>query len=227
MTSRLLSPLLLREERPSRVAGLVAAAAWVGVATAAIYPLKHVAPVVSLGVVYLLPVVVMATFWGLAFGVGTAVASAAAFNFFHLPPVGRFTLADSRNWVALSAFVVVAVAIGVVAELARARALEADQRRREADLSAELAQLLLGAARLEDALPVAARRLASTLRVASASIELRDVAASDQRAFPQASAPASANASFPRSGRSWRRRCTAPSSRPRSSRPLRCGAATT
>ena len=36
----------------------------------------------------------------------TASLSAAAFNFFHIPPVGRFTIADARNWVALAAFFV-------------------------------------------------------------------------------------------------------------------------
>jgi len=183
--SRLFSSLLLKAERPSRTAGVIVAVASVAAATAIIYPLKQLAPVVSLGVVYLLAVVILSTFWGLAFGLGTALLSALAFNFFQLPPVGRLTLADSRNWAALAAFIVVAVAMGLVAELARTRALEADQRRHEADLAAELAQLLLGAARLEDALPVAAQRLAGALGVASALIELREVSGEErQLAFP-------------------------------------------
>jgi two-component system sensor histidine kinase KdpD len=175
MKSRALFPSLLRAERPSRLTGVLVAVASVAAATGVIYPLKQVAPVVSLGVVYLLAVVVVATFWGLAFGIAAALLSAAAFNFFHLPPVGRFTLADSSDWVALSAFVVVAVAVGLVAELARTRAREADERRREADLAAELAQVLLGATQLEDALAVAAQRLATSLNVPSAAIELDEV----------------------------------------------------
>ena len=167
-------PLQLRltSSRPSRALGVLVSIAGVAVATALIYPLKHVAPVISLGVVYLLGVVVVSTVWGLTFGVATGILSAAAFNFFHLPPVGRFTLADSRNWIALSAFVAVAVAIGLVAELARARAREADERRREADLAREIAQLLLGAQTLEDALPLAAQRLAEAIGVEHAAIEL-------------------------------------------------------
>jgi two-component system sensor histidine kinase KdpD len=86
--------------------------------------------------------------------------------------VGRFTLADSENWIGLLAFVVVAVATGLVAELARSRAQEADQRRREADLASEMAQLLLGASRVEDALPVAAERIAAAAGVQAARIEL-------------------------------------------------------
>jgi len=104
-----------------------------------------------------------------------------AFDLFHLPPVGSLTLADDRDWVALATFVVVAAAAGGTSELARARAREADQRRREADLYAELARELLGAARLEDALPVAAQRLAGALRLASAAIELDEVAPSERQ----------------------------------------------
>jgi two-component system, OmpR family, sensor histidine kinase KdpD len=173
MTSAVLSPLLLKSERPSRPAGVLAVILSVGLATAVIYPLKHLTPVLSLGVLYVLAVVVVSTFWGLVFGICTSVLSAAAFNFFHLPPGGRFTLADESDWVALLAFVVVAIATGLVAELARARSREVEQRRREADLAAEMAQLLLGGARLDDALALAAERLAAAIGVDSAAISLQ------------------------------------------------------
>ncbi len=175
------SATFLGAERPSRLVGLAVAVASVALATGVIYPLEHIAPVISLGVVYLAGVVVVSVFWGLALGVATAVASAAAFNFFHLPPVGTLTLADRRDWVALVALLVVAGATGLTAEVARGRAEEADQRRREADLAALLARLLLGATRLEDALPMAAQRLAAAVGVSSAAIELRAVPADERR----------------------------------------------
>jgi two-component system, OmpR family, sensor histidine kinase KdpD len=183
MASASLSPLRLKSDRPSRTAGVLVAAVSVGAATALIYPLKQVTPVLSLGVLYVLPVVVVSTFWGLIFGIGTSVLSAAAFNFFHLPPGGRFSLADDRDWAALVVFVVVAVTTGLVAELARVRSREAEQRRQEADLAAEMAQVLLGTSDLESALDVAAQRLARAIGVASAAIALHDVAA-DDRALP-------------------------------------------
>ena len=92
-----------------------------GLATLLIYPLSQLAPVVSLSVVYLPAVVVVSAYWGLRLGLVTAVGSAAAFNFFHLPPVGTFELGDRRDWAALAAFVVVAVTTGLIAELARTR----------------------------------------------------------------------------------------------------------
>jgi two-component system, OmpR family, sensor histidine kinase KdpD len=178
---RRVDSILLRGRRPGLVLGLVAAAGSVAAATAVLYPLEQVAPVVSLGVVYLLPVLVLSTYWGLGLGVLTALASAAAFNFFHLPPVGHFTIADSRNWVALLAFLTVALAASSVAQAARSRALEAMERRREADLAAELARVLLGGDRLRDALALASRRLAEAIGAASASIELLGAVEGDAR----------------------------------------------
>jgi two-component system sensor histidine kinase KdpD len=144
----------------------------VALITGVIFPLRRVSPAANDGVLYLLPVLLVATLWGLRVGVATGILAAAAFNFFHLPPTGQFAIADSRNLVALSVFLLTAVAASAVAALARARAREADQRRREADLAAELARMLLGGASVEGTLPLASRRLAQALQLPSASIEL-------------------------------------------------------
>src|ERR1700684_930928 len=163
---------LLAAAPPSRRVGLIVAIAAVALCTLLIYPLKQVAPVVSLGVVYLLAVLVLSTIWGAWLGVFTAVLSAAAFNFFQLPPVGQFTLKDSSNWVALIAFLVVAALSSSIAEMTRARARDAEARRREADLAAEMARLLLRGNNLAEALPTAAARLAHVLGLHSAAIEM-------------------------------------------------------
>jgi two-component system, OmpR family, sensor histidine kinase KdpD len=164
---------------------VIVAVLGVALCTVIVYPLAHVAPVVSLGVVYLPAVLVVSVTWGAWFGIGTALLSAAAFNFFHLPPVGRFTLQDSSNWVALGTFLVVAVLASSVAEVTRARTRDAEERRREADLAAEMARLLLRGNSLAEALPTAAARLAQTLELSSAAIEM-DAVAADERsvAFP-------------------------------------------
>jgi two-component system sensor histidine kinase KdpD len=176
--------LLARDPPPRRVGALVALVA-VALCTLIIYPLKHVAPVVSLGVVYLPAVLVVSVTWGAWLGVGTAVVSAGAFNFFHLPPVGQFTIRDSSNWVALVAFLVVAALASSVAEITRARARDAEARRREADLAAEMARLLLRGDDLGEALPTAAARLAQTLELSSAAIEMETVEGDERRiAFP-------------------------------------------
>jgi two-component system sensor histidine kinase KdpD len=181
------SPLgfLLAPAPPSRRVGLVVAALSVGLCTLIVYPLKHLAPVVSLSVVYLPAVLIVSTIWGGWLGGATAVFSAAALNFFHIEPVGHFAIRQSSNWVALIAFLVVAGLASSVAEVTRARARDAEARRREADLAAEMARLLLRGDDLAAALPTAAARLAQALELSSATIEM-DAVEGDRRtiAFP-------------------------------------------
>ncbi len=174
-------PGTLRAARPDLRLGIAASVGSVAVATGAIYALKSLAPVVSLSVVYLPAVLLVSAYWGLWLGLGTALLSAAAFNFFHLPPVGRFTISDSRNWVALAAFTIVAIAMSTIAEAARSRALEAERRRAEADLAAALARELLGGSETAGALGAAARRVALALGLSSASIELGPAEGDERR----------------------------------------------
>jgi two-component system sensor histidine kinase KdpD len=176
---------LLAPNPPSRRVGVVVALACVALCTLIVYPLRDVAPIASLSVVYLPAVLVVSITWGAWLGIATAVVSAGAFNFFHLPPTGEFTIRDSRNWVALIAFFVVAGIASSVAEIARARTRDAQERRREADLAAEMARLLLRGNSLAESLPTAAARLAQALELNSAAIEM-DAVDGDERtvAFP-------------------------------------------
>jgi two-component system, OmpR family, sensor histidine kinase KdpD len=166
--------IFLRGNRPPLMAGVLATIVLVAVCTALIYPLKQLTTVSSLGVVYLLGVVVIATFWGRALGLVMAVLSAAAFNFFHLPPVGRFTIADSRNWVALGTFFVAAILSSGVSEVARRRALEAELRRAEADLTAEMAHLLLRGG-IRDGLALIGSRLTAVFELPWATVTRDEV----------------------------------------------------
>jgi two-component system sensor histidine kinase KdpD len=123
----------LGAEPPPFWFGAGATLAAVAMGTLIVYPLKSLAPVVSLGIVYLPAILLISTVWGLRLGLLASVLSAAAFNFFHIPPLHRFTIAEEENWVALAAFVIAAAISSTVAGLARARAVEAERRREEAD----------------------------------------------------------------------------------------------
>lgn len=165
------SERLVDAPRP-RALGVVLVLVAVTATTLAIYPLREIAPEVSPGVVYLLAVLLVAVYWGLEFGLLTSVASAGAFNFFHIPPTGRLVVADSAHWVALGVFLVAAVVASVVADLARTRAAEAERRRGEAGLAADTARVLLGGATLADALPEASRLIGAALGVRDVEIVL-------------------------------------------------------
>jgi two-component system sensor histidine kinase KdpD len=172
---------LLRDVPRSRVLGVLVAALAVAATTALIYPLKKVAAPASLGVVYLLAVLLVSTYWGLWLGLATSAASAVAFNWFHLPPTGAFTVEDSENWVALALFLAAAAIASTLAEVARTRAADAQQRKEEADLSADMARILLGGNDLRESLPVAAGRLAGALGLRFAEIHLGRPAEAPER----------------------------------------------
>ncbi len=131
--SRRRFPLGLSGEPPAAWLGFLATLAAVAVGTLVVYPLKSVAPVVSLGVVYLPGILLISIVWGARLGLLASLASAVAYNFFQLPPLHRLTISEEGNWVALLIFVTVAVISSAVAELARAQAVEAERGREEAD----------------------------------------------------------------------------------------------
>jgi two-component system, OmpR family, sensor histidine kinase KdpD len=164
----------------SAATGLLVAVASVAAITALIFGLRELVPVVSTGVVYMLAVLLVSSRFGLWLGLLTALLSAAAFNWFHIPPTGRFTIAEGENWVALAVFMVAAVVTSKLAGDARRRADEAERGRREADLAAEMARLLLGGGSAEQALPGLGRRIAQAFDLPSVSVELAWVD-SDQR----------------------------------------------
>jgi two-component system, OmpR family, sensor histidine kinase KdpD len=144
------NPFRIGTEPPSAWLGLLAAVAAIAVATGLVYPLKEIAPAVSLGVVYIPGVLLISAVWGWRLGLLTAVFSALAFNFFHLPPLGRLDVRADHDLVALVVFGIVAVAGATLAELARARAAEAERRREEADRAvAELEEMARERERME------------------------------------------------------------------------------
>jgi len=97
----------------------------------------------TVALMFLVEVLLASAYWGLRYAIVLAVIATAAFNFFFLPPIGTFTIADPQNWVALLAFLVTALVASNLAERARREAERAKQRRREVDRLYALSQRLL------------------------------------------------------------------------------------
>ena len=81
----------------------------------------------------LLIVLFLATAWGSKPAIFASLLAVVCFNFFFLPPVGTFHIAEPENWVALFAFLVTAITTGQLSARARRRTLEADKAREESD----------------------------------------------------------------------------------------------
>ncbi len=94
---------------------------------------RHVLPVnaTTIALTYLLAIVAVSTAWGLTVAVVMSVAAMLSFNYNFLPPVGKFTVADPQNWVALFAFLAVSVLVSQLSNRARQKAEDASARRRE------------------------------------------------------------------------------------------------
>jgi len=86
---------------------------------------------VALGL--LLTVLFVAAAWGSKPAVVASLLGVACFNFFYLPPVGTFNVADPHNWIALFAFLVTAITAGQLSARVKRRAEEAELARREVE----------------------------------------------------------------------------------------------
>src|ERR1700738_3386928 len=127
--------LLVRPTPPPLWLGFIAAAALIAVETAVVIVLKHLAPTMAFGTVFLLGVLLVGMAWGFGLAAITALVSAVAFDVCRSWPDG-LGLIQLQNWVVIVVFFVVALLANSVAGLARASAIEADRRRHEADLAA-------------------------------------------------------------------------------------------
>jgi signal transduction histidine kinase len=178
--------LLLRPKPLPLAMGIAVAGCLIVVEILLGYPLKRFATTQSLGMLYLLGVLVISTGWGFWLGAATALVSVVAMDYFHISPLGTLFIYDNTaQAIMVVVFMAVALLVSSTAALARSRAVEAGEHRQEADLAAELARLLLRTHDLRSALPVASQHLAERLGLPFAAIELTVTRGDERRAaFP-------------------------------------------
>jgi len=95
------------------------------------------------GFAYLLVVLAVATAWGLVEAIVASVVAMLCFNFFFLPPVGQFTIADPQNWVALFAFLATALVASHLSDREKKQSLEAKLHQREMEQLYALSRSIL------------------------------------------------------------------------------------
>jgi two-component system, OmpR family, sensor histidine kinase KdpD len=138
---------------------LLAAVAAVALFTALMRQLEVTNPTtVALGL--LMVVLLTAALSRLRVAVATSLVAMLAFNFFFLPPIGTLTIADPQNWVALVAFLAVAVVASQLSAAVRDREREAVARRHELARLFDLSRDVLLTAESEGAIDALARHIA-------------------------------------------------------------------
>jgi two-component system sensor histidine kinase KdpD len=144
----------------------------VAIVTGAVFALRSVAPVLSLGVLYVFAVVFVALVWGFAYALPASVASMLALNWFFLPPTHSLQLDQSENWFALAVYLGTSVVVSSLAAAVKRRAAEAEQRGLEQSLLADVSAALLEGGDVQSRLRPTSARLAAALHVGRARIEL-------------------------------------------------------
>jgi two-component system sensor histidine kinase KdpD len=97
----------------------------------------------TIALTFLLAILAVSAVWGMAVSVFMSVVAVLTINYFFLPPVGTFTIADPQNWVALLAFLVTSIMGSQLSARIRKEADEAHQRRREIERLYKFSQKLL------------------------------------------------------------------------------------
>ena len=127
----------------------VALKLWLGVSNTA-----------TISIAYLLVILVAAATSRLRVAVLTSIGAMLCLNFFFLPPVGTFTVADPNNWVVLFAFLAVSLVASHLSATARARTDEAVGRRNELARLFDLSRDVLMTTESREALALLVRAIA-------------------------------------------------------------------
>jgi two-component system, OmpR family, sensor histidine kinase KdpD len=128
----------------------------------------------TVALMFLVAVLLTSAYWGLRYAVVMAIEATAAFNFFFLPPIGTFTIADPQNWVALFAFLVTALVASNLAERARSEAERAQLRQRDVERLYSLSQRLLASENVLELLNALPRYVQETFSVGSVAVMAAD-----------------------------------------------------
>lgn len=111
--------------------GYLFAVSGVALMTAVLGPFHDRFSSTTVALALLLAVLFAATAWGSRPALLAAILGVLCFNFFFLPPLYTFTIANPQNWIALAAFLITAVTAGQLSARAKRRAEEAEAGRRQ------------------------------------------------------------------------------------------------
>jgi two-component system sensor histidine kinase KdpD len=121
---------------------------------------------------FLIVVLLVAATAHLWVAIATSIAAMLCFNYFFLPPLATFTIADPTNWVALFAFLAASLIASNLSAAARDRAEEALERRNELARLFDLGRDILVMTDTRDAISRLARSIAGRFDLDFAAIAL-------------------------------------------------------
>jgi two-component system sensor histidine kinase KdpD len=122
----------------------------------------------------LLLILALAAKWGLRYAVVISIAAAALFNYYFLPPIGTFTIADTQNWVALFAFLGTAIVASQMSNRIQEEAERAKAGKREVEILFQLSRELLQTQNVAELLNAIPHCVATATGASEAALYLID-----------------------------------------------------
>ncbi len=116
----------------------------------------------TVALTFLVMVQLVAFSWGLVYSVCLSLGCTLLYNYYFLPPIGSFTIAEPQNWVALLAFLVSAIFISKITESERRQSVLSEARRSEMERLYEFSNQLLMEEDMHD-LPRNAPRIVASI----------------------------------------------------------------
>src|SRR5687767_10949379 len=160
---------MFRDRRAYEIVVFTGSLAAIGAVTAALKALPDVSPTTA-ALALLLAVLGAATLARLRTAIAVSLLAMLTLNFFFLPPLGTLTIADPQNWIALFAFLVVAVIASNLSAAAQERARDAIARRNEVTRLFDLTRDVLLTTETAGAIEVLARHVARRFELASIAV---------------------------------------------------------
>ena len=131
-------------------AGYAISLSLVALITLAGISIGRLGSITNVALLYLVPVLVAATRYGLRTGMITGLACSLAYNFFFIPPLYTFTIADPQNLITVLVLLGVAIVVSQLAAKMREQAVLAQRSAAQNGALAGFARLLMGVTREQE-----------------------------------------------------------------------------
>jgi len=164
----------MRPTAQQRVLPSIAALLIVGAITALYHKAFSSVNQTTVALSFLMAILAVSAAWGMAVSALMSVAAMLAFNYYFLPPIGRFTVADPQNWVALMAFLMTAIVGSQLSNRIRMEAEVAHKRRREIEQLYAFSQKLLGEGNVIQLLNAIPNHVVEAFEAGAASVFLAE-----------------------------------------------------
>ncbi|HYB60498.1 MAG TPA: DUF4118 domain-containing protein [Methylomirabilota bacterium] len=135
-----------------------------------IVPANHT----TVALFFLLAILAVSAAWGFTVSAFMSVSAMLAFNYFFLPPIGKFTVADPQNYLALFAFLATSLTGSQLSQRMRRQTEEAHRRREEAERLYAFSQRLLVAGNVITLLNAIPNHIVETFGVGAAALYLEN-----------------------------------------------------